>query len=147
MKDYEGRYLIGFQDGTFKAKKATSSIQSQFQVEPIDGISTVAFRNSLGKYLRAKDDNTLEWTWITTTIAANTTTTTESRLIFTKEQKADKTAFKTHRNVYLSVSEDGTVVSGVSTVGPRELFEIEQMCKIGNFILGVQKNYDFLNSN
>ena len=106
-----------------KAKEATSSVQSQFQIVSIND-TTVAFRNVLGQFLAAVDDNTLMWD-------RDSIGAWEE---YTMEQHGTKSAFKTFHNDYLSVTEDGAFLRGISAVGPQEhgLFEIEDMCKTGN---------------
>ena len=121
IQDYAGRYLVGTLDGTMQARHATRSIQSQFQIIQID--EKVAFRNVLGKLLAA-EENDLAFNWNRDEATAGEWTR------YTMEREGDKTAFKTAHNDYISVTEEGAVTRA-STVGPQELFEIVDMCKIG----------------
>ena len=120
ITDYEGRYLVGFQDGLMRAKRATPSIQSQFQIVPIDE-SKVAFRNILGKYLAAETDNSLAWN----------RDGVGSGEEYTMEIHEDKVAFKTFHNDFLSITDSGAMVR-VDSVASQELFKVEEMCRTGN---------------
>ena len=105
-----------------QAKTASRSIQSQFQIVPIDG-TKVAFRNVLGNFLCAEPDGTFNWN--RNSVGAWEEFTME------KHQKT-KTAFKTFHSDYISVTEEGSLLRGIKAVGSEQLFEIEEMCKTGN---------------
>ena len=77
-----GRYLLAYQDGSWRAKTATSTVQSQFQIIKVK--NKVAFRNVLGKFLAATPDLSLEWN----------RDKADSWEQYTMEQKDDKVVFK-----------------------------------------------------
>ena len=84
----------------------------------VDYNGAVIFRNVFGRGLRvSKDSDKLVWDgeW--------KPGKEMSYQCFTLEEENGKTAFKTHVNDYLSVTEEG-LVTRAATKGPQELFEI-----------------------
>ena len=117
MTDHIGRYLVAYQDGTFRARSGTSTIQSQFQILPVK--DKVAFRNVLGKYLAAEEDGSLNWN----------RDVTSSWELYTMEKKDDKVAFKTFHDDYISVTDDGSIIR--TALDEKSMFKIVYMCKRG----------------
>ena len=121
MKDYLGRYLLGFNEDTIRSENVTKQTQSRFQIVPVGDL--FAFQNVGGKYLKQLDDGTLKWQQFSN----------ETFLTFTLETKDGKTAFKTHKDTYMAVTEDGSFKT-VSSLEDNAFFSIEKMCRIGNFL-------------
>ena len=126
VMDYAGRYLIAHQEGTLRARQASPSVQSQFQIirsgDAYIADDRVTFRNVLGKYLMANKDLTLNWN-------ADRADQWET---FRMEQHDDKVAFKTYHNNYLSVTEHGDFISNPIR-DEKAMFGIINFCKKGKF--------------
>ena len=93
----------------------------------VDYNGAVIFRNVFGRGLRVfKDSDKLVWDgeW--------KPGKEMSYQRFTLEEENGKTAFKTHVNDYLSVTEEG-LVTRAATKGPQELFEIVDKCRKGEY--------------
>ena len=93
----------------------------------VDYKGDVIFRNVFGRSLRVfKDSDNLFWDgkWLPGREMF--------RQRFTLEEENGKTAFKTHVNDYLSVTEEG-LVTRAATKGPQELFEIVDKCRKGEY--------------
>ena len=120
VKDYLGRYLLGFSNGAIRSENVTKQTQSRFQITPVG--ESFAFKHVGGKYLYQMDDGNLGWQQ----------DSNKPFLTFTLEQKNGKTAFKTSANTYLTATEDGSLKT-VSSPEDNAFFSIEDMCRIGNF--------------
>ena len=94
----------------------------------VDYNGAVIFQNVFGRGLRvSKDSDKLVWDgeW--------KPGKEMSYQRFTLEEENGKTAFKTHVNDYLSVTEEG-LVTRAATKGSQELFEIVDKCKKGEYL-------------
>ena len=120
MKDYFGKNIYLFDDGTLKALNSSDFVQSRFRIKIVNE-TEVSFSNGSDYLLNAES---MKWE-----------KETEDKAVFQFEQLGNFVTFKSLNNKYLTVNSDGILKFDSETVSENTKFYINKECDQGRLHL------------